>query len=360
METVSLLQDPRRTGGTATLVGWYEQWMARHRPNYLRLYLDEVGPSGLLALQRCWPPLGPIPRVLPGLQFPPYYFARHLLARHKIPAAHVHVVGASLMHGGLLPGPKAAVWFATLLKDERLSCIVRQKLTRKLAYRGTMQILLRLEEQTLIETSLINVISPYVGDRVVSSYSIDSSRVKLVPVPIDTARLGPPALSTKRRGVLFIGRAHDPRKGFDRLIDLAWSTGLVQQRGVTVVSPGPKPRSLPTGVTWLGPVADLLPLYQRHEVLVLPSRQEGQGIVAFEALACGTPVVAWNCGGVDSLLRGVPATQLVSTGEAFRDAVLDILTSQQELLQKAGAAGASHIASSFSGERFLNDESLFI
>lgn len=49
-------------------------------------------------------------------------------------------------------------------------------------------------------------------------------------------------------------------------------------------------------VTWLGPVADeLLPLlYNGASAVVVPSRYEGFGLTALEALACGVPVLASN------------------------------------------------------------------
>lgn len=44
----------------------------------------------------------------------------------------------------------------------------------------------------------------------------------------------------------------------------------------------------------------LVELYSTHDVLVLPSRQDGFGMVLLEALACGTPVVAsMNTGALD-------------------------------------------------------------
>jgi glycosyltransferase involved in cell wall biosynthesis len=46
----------------------------------------------------------------------------------------------------------------------------------------------------------------------------------------------------------------------------------------------------------------LVHLYNRADLLVLPSLEEGFGLPAMEAAACGTPVVASNVGPVGSLL----------------------------------------------------------
>lgn len=47
---------------------------------------------------------------------------------------------------------------------------------------------------------------------------------------------------------------------------------------------------------------DLVTWFQASDVFVLPSHIEGFGLVALEAIACGTPVIASDVGGLSSLL----------------------------------------------------------
>lgn len=44
-----------------------------------------------------------------------------------------------------------------------------------------------------------------------------------------------------------------------------------------------------------GPTVDVLKEYNASSVFVLPSRYEGFGLVLIEAMACGIPVVSFNC-----------------------------------------------------------------
>ncbi|GJD46961.1 D-inositol-3-phosphate glycosyltransferase [Methylobacterium cerastii] len=57
-----------------------------------------------------------------------------------------------------------------------------------------------------------------------------------------------------------------------------------------------------TYIDWLRP-QDLAPYYAHADAVVVPSRWEGYGLVAAEAMSFGTPVVASRIGGLATLVE---------------------------------------------------------
>ncbi len=110
------------------------------------------------------------------------------------------------------------------------------------------------------------------------------------------------------------------RMGIDTLLD-AWPLG--EGSLLIVVGEGPERDRLEArasgGVRFLGRVDDhtLVAAYRAADVAVLPSiALEGFGLAALEALACGTPVIASDVGGLPEALEGLADDLLVPPGDA--------------------------------------------
>lgn len=111
----------------------------------------------------------------------------------------------------------------------------------------------------------------------------------------------------ERRRILFgaVDAVRDPRKGFDHFIEAVrhlacrgWS-----ERAEVVVFGDFPPESMPAlglPVRFVGVINDdaaLAQLYAAADVMVVSSTQEAFGKTLIEAMACGTPVVAFDEGG---------------------------------------------------------------
>ena len=97
------------------------------------------------------------------------------------------------------------------------------------------------------------------------------------------------------------------------------------------------------------PPRDVGAFYERAAVVVVPSRREGYGVAAREAMAYGRPVVATRVGGlVDAVQDGVTGL-LVSPGDvgALR-AALETLLHDRQRRSSLGAAARDVAHASFS------------
>lgn len=202
-------------------------------------------------------------------------------------------------------------------------------------------------------------------------YGVQPGRVRVVPPGVDLDVFNP---SIDRhaarqalgggRVVLFAGRLQ-PLKAPDLAVRaLAALRGLLPEDGLPtrlVVVGGPSghgqdvagPEALHRLAAELGvagdvavlaprPQHELAALYSAADAVILPSHTESFGLVALEALACGTPVVAAPVGGLPLLLAGGGGTLVAERSpEAYAAALLPYLTDARYRGRAAQAARAA-------------------
>src|SRR5579884_2982998 len=157
----------------------------------------------------------------------------------------------------------------------------------------------------------------------------------------------------ERPTILFVGRAADPRKNVAALLE-AFRLLRARLPAARLRLVGEPPGlALPEGAEAVGPVPDVAAELARATVLVLPSLQEGFGIVVAEALAAGVPVVVTPCGGPEELVRG-SGGGVVAEGfgaEAVAAALSELLQDPGRLLA-ARRSGRRHVEREHSSARF--------
>jgi glycosyltransferase involved in cell wall biosynthesis len=134
--------------------------------------------------------------------------------------------------------------------------------------------------------------------------------------------------------VLFVGRLSE-EKGVLELVQAAHDLPLV------VVGDGPLRHRVPGAVGFVPP-AELPRYFDRAAVVACPSRREGYGVVARQAMAHGRPVVATAVGGLAEAVVDGGTGLLVPLGDvpALRAALTQLLAdpAQRKRLGEAGRA----------------------
>ena len=197
---------------------------------------------------------------------------------------------------------------------------------------------------------------------IVRDFGVRPERIRNVSNGLDTDLYSPDPAEKKHPGeILCVGRAADPNKGIRTLIE-AFAKLPAESRLTLVDSDHPGnevfewARAAGVGgrlrVTGRVETDALVRLYRRAAVAVVPSRYEGFGLPAVEAMACGTPVVACRAGALPEVMSLAGGGLL-----ADRDSPESIASALRRLLDDGGlrarlaAAGRDRVVQHFSWPR---------
>ncbi|MBE0684976.1 MAG: glycosyltransferase [Anaerolineaceae bacterium] len=207
-------------------------------------------------------------------------------------------------------------------------------------------------------------------------YDAPSSKISVIPPGVDTRHFYPiPKDEAKEvvgvpentHTILFVGRI-EPLKGIDNLIQ---AISIIQKNGelrccphnLVIIGgePDAKPEEMNAEMARLQDMVEdcgienfviflgkqdqqMLPYYySAAEVVVMPSHYESFGMVALEAMACGTPVVASQVGGLAFLVRDgetgfvVPGNDVQLLARRLVELIKD-----KELRNKLGSKSAEY------------------
>ena len=231
--------------------------------------------------------------------------------------------------------------------------------------------LAKYEEEAAKKATLIVTISQYSKTKLLQYYDVDTKKIRLVPNGVDIEKFAPLGGCEKikrqirlgnRPMVLFVGRLI-PRKGVGYIVETAKQ--VIKERKdalFVIVGNGPLRSQLESDIAaaglkhsfvFLGDVSeeDLPLIYRCADVFMLPSIQEGQGIVLLEAQASAKPAVAFNVSGVAEAVRNKETGLLVNPGSSLdlAQAILRLF-SDETLREKMGTKGREFVTKEFSWE----------
>lgn len=213
---------------------------------------------------------------------------------------------------------------------------------------------LRIAQEHAIVAAADRLIAANVIERghLIGEYDADPAKIAVIPCGVDTALFAPGDRDAARAALglaagpllLYVGRIA-PIKGLETLLDaLGCLRGAGHPARLVVVGGDADERvdgheaelrrkvarqGLSGAVTFVGaqPQERLRDYYVAADVTVLPSYYESFGMVALEAMACGSAVIASRVGGLQTTVRDGVTGLLVAEGDpcALADSIARVL-----------------------------------
>jgi D-inositol-3-phosphate glycosyltransferase len=295
-------------------------------------------------------------------------FARGIMAFSERKGTRYDMIHSHYWMSGIAAGMLKDKWHVPVVQMFHTLGKMKNKVARSPA---EMEGAYRLEgEKSVMQLSNhIVAATPAEVEQLTGFYQLDKGKITIIPPGVDTSHFYPIPMdeakefigvSQDSQIILFAGRI-EPLKGVDVLIraiakmkerchmnecpfSLVIIGGDVDET-LRVESEISRLKSLCQGlglsdmVVFLGRRdQDTLPYYySAAEMVVMPSHYESFGMVALESMACGTPVVASQIGGLAYLVQDGTTGFTVKSGDVDALAMrLTQLLSDVELRQKMG------------------------
>jgi len=304
--------------------GFWARWLNRHR-------------APVLPAERPWSVLSPLrfyelatSRI--GFFPEPFIFSarafRELARRARCGTRYdvvhdVQCLGWGLLGIRALGTPVLATVHHPLSVDRRASLRRDRTLRDRI---GTLEFY-PVEMQAAVARRLDGILTSSVVSRslLMRDFAVREQRIHCLANGLDTDRFTPSRDCARARSeILCVARAADPNKGVSVLLDaLALLPSEVTLRLVDRDAPDhparvwARERAVEHRLAVTGPLSEaaLVAAYRRAALVVVPSRFEGFGLPAVEALACETPVVATRAGALAEILGQVGGGVLVDPND---------------------------------------------
>jgi len=183
------------------------------------------------------------------------------------------------------------------------------------------------------------------------SLGLPSEKIEILPNGVDTKKFFP-SDKVRQQLIIYVGWLIE-RKGVKHLIEaMAQVKETLSEYRLVLIGQGPQRSELCSMARSLGlddhvefvgqqTPEQVIEWMRNAKLLVLPSLEEGLGVVLLEALASGTPCVASNVGGISDVISP-DVGSLVEPGDstALAEAIVKLLSDQDQWLAMSKQARA--------------------
>lgn len=307
-------------------------------------------------------------RVLPMREWPYYYglfdyfFAKKVIAeilmkKEKFDLIHINqVVGTPLLGLKNLDIPVIYEIHHPATADLEAALDFEQNPLNRIVWR-LKYLPIIYAQKMLAKKFPVLTVSCASAEKISADYGIAQQDISVIYNAIDT-EIFKPSAPKEPNTVIAVGSFIHPRKGFDYLLKIYED---LNKRGVKILDVGRRPTyglkklSALKNLTRFGTVSreDLIKLYSRAKVNISPSRYEGFGLSILEAMASGTPTVAFAVGGAKEVLEKIDPGLLIPAKNV--DQMLKKIYSILDYKNHNGADYSKKISENFSLKKSINE-----
>ncbi len=212
----------------------------------------------------------------------------------------------------------------------------------------------------------ITVVSEFIKAQLTGKLGVASEKIFVLPMPVDPEKIYQMEVPlSERKTILCVARLTRQKD----LATLIRAFHLVLQKrdklDLVIIGEGPEKANLQALIRDLGLekevfLHDLMPqetlnqYYNKCDIVVLPSIQEGFGLVVVEGQLCGKPVIGANSGGIPEIIEHGKTGLLFPPGdhESLASAMEEVL-GDRTLASRLSEAGYRSVGARFSQEAFL-------
>lgn len=189
----------------------------------------------------------------------------------------------------------------------------------------------------------VTTVSSFLKERLVKNVKLAPGKVKVIPMPVTPAAFTPTPLKRDEVKLILCVARFTPQKGLDIFLK---ACKILKEKGIDfqakIVGEGPLKSLLQKEIVDLDledrvflldimPQSELNHLYAESYLCVLPSLEEGFGLVLVEAQLCKRPVVGTRSGGITDIIQDGKSGLLVSPKDhlSLASAMERILTDEK-------------------------------
>lgn len=186
--------------------------------------------------------------------------------------------------------------------------------------------------------------------------TLEQSPAVYIPSGVDINRFSPG--DVPREAITYVGALH-PVKGVDTFLramhdidEKVWIVGDGPQRAYLEELAS----TLHIDCTFWGFRTDIPDIMNRSKMVVLPSKNEGFGLTLLEAMACKTPVIGRNTGGIPELIKDGKNGLLFETEQELHECIVSLLENKRlyQTLQSNGLKYAQNLSWEKTARQYAN------